>query len=90
MEVSNFSLKVLPSNFSFILAFLYSINGRSNPVTELIFSLDNPFDIYELACNSIRVFETSAFIKNNLECRLVQNNFCLYSKLHKKFLIFLV
>ena len=49
MEVSNSCLKMLSSNFSFILAFVYSINGRSNPVTELIFSLDNPFDVHELA-----------------------------------------
>ena len=49
MEVSNLCLKILPSNFSFILVFVYSINERSNPVTEPIFSLDNPFDIHELA-----------------------------------------
>ena len=45
MEVSSFCLKILPSNFSFILA----LNGRSNPVTELIFSIDYTFDINELA-----------------------------------------
>ena len=48
MEVSNFCLKILPLHFSFILAFVYSINERSNPVIELILSLDNPFDIHEL------------------------------------------
>ena len=32
-----------------LLAFVYSINGRSNPAIELIFPLDNPFDIHELA-----------------------------------------
>ena len=49
--------------FTFILAFSYSINGCSNPVTELIFSLDNPFDIHELAWNLIIVFETSTSSK---------------------------
>ena len=49
MEVSNSCLEILPSNFSFIVAFVYSINGRSNPVTELTFSSENPFDIHELA-----------------------------------------
>ena len=49
MEVSNFCLKILSSIFSFIPAFLYSINAHLNQVTEIIFSLDNPFDIHELA-----------------------------------------
>ena len=49
MEVNNSCLKILSSNFRFILAFVYSINGRLNPETELIFSLDNPFDVHELA-----------------------------------------
>ena len=49
MGVSNFCLKMLPSDFSFILGFVYSINGRSNPVIELIFPLDNHLDIHELA-----------------------------------------
>ena len=63
MEVDNSCLKKLSSNFSFILTFVYSINGRSNPVTELILSLDNPFDIHELAQNLIRAFEISASSK---------------------------
>ena len=57
MEVSNYCLEILSSNFSFILAFVYSISGRLNPATELIFSLDNPFYIHELPWNLIIVFE---------------------------------
>ena len=46
-----------------IVAFVCSVNGRSNPLTEHIFSSDNPFDIHELVRNLIIVFVVSASSK---------------------------
>ena len=47
-SVGPLCIKMLPSNFTFILALAYIRIGCENPGQILIFSLDNPFDFHDL------------------------------------------